>query len=138
MAAIEAPVISASDKSLPRPETNVSGLTANAVDQVPKHIDPLLKAVPGIGKAAPLMNPTNAVYAAYRSRLEWVAKSSRVRLAVTDAITYRDIERAFKRFGEAPVGGLIVMSDSTFYTERNTITEAAAGLRIPAGYPQPA
>ena len=136
MAAIEDPVISGFVKSLARPETNVTGLTANAVDQVPKHMELLLKAVPGIGKAAALMNPTNAVYAAYRSRLEWVAKSSRVRLAVTDAITYRDIERAFKRFGEAPVGGLIVMSDSTFYTERNTITELAARLRIPAVYPQ--
>src|SRR5260221_11371460 len=102
MAAIEAPVISASDKSLPRPETNVTGLTANAVDQVPKHMELLLKAVPGIGKAAALMNPTNAVYAAYRSRLEWVAKSSRVRLAVTGARPYRDIELAFKRFAGPP------------------------------------
>src|SRR5260221_14156821 len=114
MAAIEAPVISASDKSLPRPETNVTGPTANAVDQVPKHMELLLKAVPGIGKAAALMNPTNAAYAAYRSRPEWGAKSSRGRLAVTDPITYRHIERAFKRFGAAPAGGFTVMSDSTF------------------------
>src|SRR5260221_9385270 len=110
MAAIEAPVISASDKSLPRPETNVTGPTSNAVDQVPKHMELLLKAVPGLGKAAALMNPTNAVYAAYRQRLEWVAKSSRVPLAVTDATTYRGIERAFKAFGEAPEGGLILVS----------------------------
>jgi putative ABC transport system substrate-binding protein len=136
MAAVEDPVISGFVKSLARPETNVTGLTANAVEQVPRHMELLLKTVPGLGKAAALMNPTNAVYAAYRSRLEGVARSSRVRLAVTDATTYRDIERAFRAFADSPVGGLIVMSDSTFYTERNTITELAARFRIPAVYPQ--
>ena len=136
IAVVEDPVISGFVKSLARPETNVTGLTANAVDQVPKHMELLLKAVPGVGKAAALMNPTNAIYSAYRTRLEWVAKSARVRLTVSDATTYRDIERAFKAFGDSPVGGLIVMSDSTFYTERNTITELAARFRIPAVYPQ--
>jgi putative ABC transport system substrate-binding protein len=136
MAAVEDPVISGFVKSLARPETNVTGLTSNAIDQVPRHMELLLKAVPGLGKAACLMNPTNAVYAAYRARVEWVAKSSRVRLAVSDATNYRDIERAFKALNEAPIGGLIVMSDSTFYTERNTITELAARFRIPAVYAQ--
>ena len=136
MATVEDPVISGFVKSLARPETNVTGLTSNSIDQVPKHMELLLKAVPGLGKAACLMNPTNAVYAAYRARDEWVAKSSRVRLAVWDATNYRDIERAFKALVEAPVGGLIVMSDGTFYTERNTITELAARFRIPAVYAQ--
>ena len=49
MAAVEDPVISGFVKSLARPETNVTGLTANAVDQVPKHMELLLKAVPGLG-----------------------------------------------------------------------------------------
>jgi len=136
MATVEDPVISGFAKSLARPETNVTGLTANAVDQVPKHMELLLKTVRGIGKAAALMNPTNAVYAAYRARLESVAKSSRVRLTVMDATTYRDIERAFNGMASAPVGGLVVMSDSPFYTERSTITELAARYRIPAVYPQ--
>ena len=136
MATVEDPVISGFVKSLARPETNVTGLTSNSVDQVAKHMELLLKAVPGLGKTACLMNPTNAVYAAYRARVEWVAKSSRVRLTVSDATNYRDIERAFKALAEAPVGGLIVMSDGTFYTERNTIAELAARYRIPAVYPQ--
>ncbi len=34
------------------------------------------------------------------------------------------------------MGGLVVMSDGSFYTERNTITELASRFRIPAVYPQ--
>ena len=136
MATVEDPVISGFVKSLARPETNVTGLTANAIEQVPRHMELLLKVAPGLGKVAALVNPGNAIYAAYRSRLEWAARSARVRLIMMDASNYRDIEGAFRSLAAAPVGGLIVMSDGTFYTERNTIAELAARYRIPAVYPQ--
>jgi putative ABC transport system substrate-binding protein len=136
MATVEDPVLSGFVKSLARPETNVTGLTTNAVELVPRHMDLLLKAVPGLGKAAALVNPGNAIYAPYRARLEATARSARVRLTLIEAGNYRDIEQGFKGLAAAPVGGLIVMSDSSFYTERSTITELAARFRVPAVYPQ--
>jgi putative ABC transport system substrate-binding protein len=96
----------------------------------------LLKAVPSLGKVAVLMNPGNAIYATYRSRAESAARAARLRPLPVDATTYRDIENAFKSLAAQSVGGFVVMSDGTFYTERNTITELAARYRIPAVYPQ--
>ena len=136
MASVEDPVISGFVKSLARPETNVTGLTSNALEQIPRHMEFLMKAVPSLAKAAALVNPSNAIYAAYRARLEAAARAARVRLTLMDATTYRDIERVFTGLATSPVGGLIVMSDGSFYTERNTITELAARFRIPAIYPQ--
>jgi putative ABC transport system substrate-binding protein len=136
MATVEDPVLSGFVKSLARPETNVTGLTANALGQVPRHMELLLKVVPSLAKAAALMNPNNAIYAGYRARLEAVAKGAHVHLAIFDATNYQDMERAFKELPGARVGGLVVMSDSNFYTERGTITELAARFRIPAVYPQ--
>ncbi len=114
MATVEDPVISGFVKSPARPDTNVTGRTSNSLEQIPKHMELLLRAVPGIGKAAALVNPANTVYAAYRSRLEWAAKSSRVRLVLKDATNYRDIERAFNGLAAAPVGGMLVRATTRF------------------------
>ena len=138
MATVEDPVLSGFVKSLARPETNVTGLTNNTIEQVPRHMELLLKVVPSLAKVAALMNPNNAIYAPYRARLEAVARAAHVRLVILDASNYRDIERVFKDLPAARVGGLIVMSDGNFYTERSTIAELAARFRIPAIYPQQA
>ena len=136
MATVEDPVISGFVKSLAHPETHVTGLTSNAIEQVPRHMELLLKAVPSVKRVAALVNPASAIYAAYRARVEWASRSARVRLAMMDATNFRDIERVFAKIQSAPVGGMLVMSDGSFYTERNTITELAARYRVPAVYPQ--
>ena len=46
MATVEDPVLSGFVKSLARPETNVTGLTNNTIEQVPRHMELLLKVVP--------------------------------------------------------------------------------------------
>ncbi len=136
MATVEDPVLSGFVKSLAHPETNVTGLTSNALEQVPRHMELLVKTVPGITRAAALLNPGNAIYAPYRARVEWAAKAFRVRMLVMDASSYRDIERVFAQLQATPVGGMLVMSDGQLYTERSTITELAARYRVPAVYPQ--
>jgi putative ABC transport system substrate-binding protein len=136
MAAVEDPVASGFVKSLARPETNVTGLTANVLNQVPRFVEFLALAVPGITKAAALTNPTNVTHDPYRKRLDSTARAMKLRLMLLDATDAREIERAFRRAAAERVGGMVVMSDGSFYTERATITELAAKFRIPAIYPQ--
>jgi putative ABC transport system substrate-binding protein len=135
MATCEDPVVSGFVRSLAHPEANVTGFSDNALDQLPRHMELLAKAVPSLTRAAALMNPSNSIYAAYRSRLEAAAKALRVQLVVVDAANSRDIDRAFSELEAQRIDALVVMSDGFFYTDRTTITELANRFRVPAIYP---
>ncbi len=135
MATSEEPVANGFVKSLARPETNVTGLTSNGFDQIPHYVELLVKAIPGLSRIAVLMNPTNPIYAGYRSHMEGAARAHRLRLAVLDATTPQEIDRDFSGLEAQKIGALVVMSDGLFYTERKSIVELADRFRLPAVYP---
>ena len=137
MALVEDPVASGFVHSLARPESNVTGLTTNVLEQVPKFLELLAGAVPGLAKAAALMNPTSPIYKAYRARLEAAARPSRVRIVVLDVTNLADIDAAFRKAESEHAGGLVVMSDTVFYNERASIAELATEYRLPGIYPHP-
>jgi putative ABC transport system substrate-binding protein len=135
MASAEDPVASGFVRTLARPDSNVTGLTANGMEQISRHVEMLVKAIPQLSRVAALMNPANPIYSIYRARLEAAAKASRLRLVFADARTSREIERAFFGLESKQVGALVVMSDGVFYTDRKLITELAERFRLPAIYP---
>ncbi len=135
MATSDDPVAAGFVRSLARPDSNVTGLTANGIEQIPRYLELLMKAIPGLLRIAALMNPTNAIYASCRARLEAAARASRLRLVVADATTPQEIDRAFSELESQRIGALVVMSDGLFYTERKSIAELADRFRLPAIYP---
>ena len=135
MATSDDPVAAGFVKSLARPDSNATGLSANSIEQIPRYVELLVRAIPGLLRIAALMNPANVFYAGYRTRLEAAARTSRLRLVVADATTSHEIERAFSELESQRIGALVVMSDGLFYTERKFITELADRFRLPAIYP---
>ncbi len=131
----EDPVASGFVRSLARPDSNITGLSANGLDQIARQVELLVKAVPKLTRLAALLNPTNTIYAAYRSRLEVAARALRLRLVVVDATTPREVDHAFSTLETKGVGALVVMGDGFFYTERKALTELAERFRLPAIYP---
>jgi putative ABC transport system substrate-binding protein len=134
MASAEEPVAAGFVRSLARPESNVTGLTSNSLEQIPRHLELLATTVARLTRVAALLNPSNSMYTPYRARLATLAKASRMQLVVVDAATSHEIERGFSRLEAKNVGGLVVMSDGFFYNERVTITELATRFHLPAIY----
>jgi putative ABC transport system substrate-binding protein len=135
MAAAEDAVVEGFVRSLDKPGGNITGISASVLDQIPRHLDLLAEVSPRIRRIVALLNPTNATYASYRSRLEAAIHPPR-RVAVVDARNRDEIDRVFEGHGRRDEAeGLLVMNDPTFYTERRTIAEGASRLRQPAIYP---
>jgi putative ABC transport system substrate-binding protein len=135
MAASEEPVMEGFVKSLPQPGTNITGISASVLDQIPRHLELLGEVAPRIRRVVALLNTETATHAAYRSRLEAAIRPPR-RLMLVEARNRGEIDRVFERHPRADEPeGLLVMNDPGFYTERRTIAEGAARLRQAAIYP---
>jgi putative ABC transport system substrate-binding protein len=135
MVAVDDPVANGFARSLARPETNFTGLTASVVDQAPKVVELLSSAVPKRTRFAALANPANTTYRAYCASLQAAIRNAGARLTIMDATTPQQAESAFAAIGLDRVDGVIVMGDSVFYTDRAHITELAASAQRPAIYP---
>src|SRR5688572_16328970 len=70
MAAAEDPVAEGFVKSLARPGANITGVSATVLDLIPRHVDYLAAVVPRLAHVAALVNPVNATYPEYASRLQ--------------------------------------------------------------------
>lgn len=136
MGQVEDPVAEGFVQSLARPGTNMTGICATVLDQVPKQFELLAQATPHLAHVTALLNPADPTYRAYRARVEAAARAAGVQLAVADASTPNEIDRAFTDQGHNAAAGVVVMHDPSFYTERGYITELASRVRRPAIYPQ--
>lgn len=135
MAASEEPVMEGFVKSLAQPGTNITGISASVLDQIPRHMELLTEVSPRIRRVVALLNPDNPTHAAYRSRLEAAIRPPR-RFMMVEARNRDEIDRVFERRPRADEPeGLLVMNDPVLYTERRTIAEGAARLRQAAVYP---
>ena len=135
MAASEEPVMEGFVKSLAQPGTNITGISASVLDQIPRHMELLTEVAPRIRRVVALLNPDNPTHAAYRSRLEAAIRPPR-RFVMAEARNRDEIDRIFERRPRADEPeGLLVMNDPVLYTERRTIAEGAARLRQAAVYP---
>jgi len=135
MAASEEPVMEGFVKSLAQPGTNITGISASVLDQIPRHLELLTQVSPRIRRVVALLNPDNPTHAAYRSRLEAAIRPPR-RFVMAEARNRDEIDRIFERRPRADEPeGLLVMNDPVLYTERRTIAEGASRLRQAAVYP---
>lgn len=134
VAAADDPVAEGFAESLQRPGRNITGIASSVPDHPRRHVELLERVVPRMARATALLNPDNAAYARYRSRLEGLAHGG-LRIAIADVRNGKEIERAFASPPRGGTEGLLVMNDGMFYTERRFIAEMAAHARRPAIYP---
>ena len=132
MAAASDPVSSGLVESLARPGGNITGLSLNAVDVSPKHIEFLKSVMPGIGRAAVLTNPGIPAHLRIVKNLQAAAQPLGIEILSVDARTADEIERAFATIMSAGAEAVIVVIDAFFIAQRQRIAELAARSRLPS------
>jgi putative ABC transport system substrate-binding protein len=121
--------------SLNRPGGNLTGTTTLTLEVVPKWLQLLHEAVPTATTFAVLLNPTSPNLAEVQSRdLRTAARTLGLRIHVLHASTDRDFDTVFATVNELRAGGLVVSSDSFFFSRSEQLAALAARHAVPTIY----
>lgn len=130
--AVPDPVGSKLIASLGRPGGNITGLTNMAVELVPKRLQVLKEAVPGLSRMALLVNAS--VPEAARSYVEVAQTVTRplgVILQPVEIRTPADIEPAFSLITQSRLQGVCLTSDGLIYVEQERLAQLALDRKLP-------
>ena len=121
--------------SLAHPGGNVTGSTFLGPGLVPKRVELLKEAFPGISRVAALWHPGAYSERTMRDMLketELAAQTLRVQLQLLEARGPNDFDRAFSAMIREHAGALIVLPSVMFYEEHKRIVDLATKNRLPA------
>ncbi len=130
--AVPDPVGSKLIDSLARPGGNITGLTNMAVELVPKRMEVLKEAIPGLSRMALLVNAS--VPEAARRYIEIAQTAARplgVTLQPVEIRTAADIERAFSMITQSRLQGMCLTSDGLIYVEQRRLAQLALDRTLP-------
>jgi putative ABC transport system substrate-binding protein len=121
--------------SLARPGGNFTGLTTMNRELMPKRLELLKEATPGLTRVGYLANPTYAGHHPQLHEMQVAAQSLGLELPLFEVREGAELERAFAGMAAAHVGAFIVQQDVLFGAHRRTIIALAAQRRLPGMYP---
>jgi putative ABC transport system substrate-binding protein len=120
---------------LNRPGGNLTGATTLTLEVGPKRLELLHQMVPTATAIALLVNPTSPNLAEAQSRdLQAPARALGLQIHTLHASTDRDFNTVFATLVELRVGGLLVSSDSFFFSRSGQLAALAARHAIPTIY----
>ena len=128
------PVAAGLVASLARPGGNVTGLASLGAELVGKQLELLREVVPKVSRVAVLKNSVNPGHSVTVRQAEGAARALGLQLQILDARTQAEIEAAFAAMSGRHAGGLLVLRDAVFRTQRAQIAALAARNRLPAVY----
>jgi putative ABC transport system substrate-binding protein len=117
-------------KSLARPGGNLTGLTENNAELIPKHLELLRIAVPTLSRVAVLVNPANGGHDAQLKRIEAIAPKIKVHVMRADSATIAGIERSFDTIARERARAIIILNDTFFVQQIGQIANLAAKHRL--------
>jgi putative tryptophan/tyrosine transport system substrate-binding protein len=118
---------------LNRPGSNLTGTTTLTVEVASKWLQLLHELIPTARSFALLVNPTSSALAEVQSRdMQAAARILGLDVQMLHAATDRDLDFAFSRLKELQVGGLVISSDSFFFTRSQQLAALAARHAMPA------
>jgi putative ABC transport system substrate-binding protein len=120
--------------NLARPGGNITGLASIAPELVGKQLEMLKEVVPKVSRVAVLQNRSNQTYPNRLRQAEGAAKALGVQLHIAQAGTPPEIDAAFAAMRSQRAGGVLVLRDPLFLTQRTQIAALAAKSRLPAVY----
>ena len=128
------PIASALVTSLSRPDNNITGVTSLAVALAAKRTGFLRELVPRASNLAFLINPTIdfSQIEVERRDIEAAARALGWQLLIVQASTVAEFDSAFATMVRERVGGLIIATDTFFYSEMSRLGLLAARHGIPA------
>ena len=130
--AVPDPVGSKLIDNLARPGGNITGLTNMAVELVPKRMEVLKEAVPGLSRMALLVNVSSLEAARrYIEVAQAAARPLGVTLQPVEIRTPADIERAFSMATQSRLQGMCLTSDGLIYVEQRRLAQLAQERSLP-------
>ena len=133
-AVIGDPVAQGLVASLAWPGGNITGLANLAQEVVGKQLELLKEVAPKVSRVAVLQNPSNHAHLFVLRQAEGAARALGVQLHILQARTPPEIEAAFAAMSRQRAGGVVVLRDTLFLTQRTQIAALAAKSRLPAVY----
>ena len=135
MAAVSDPVGHNIIASLARPGQNITGLSSQAEELLPKRLELLAALVPKSTTVAVMMNANNTVHALGWQKLEGAAQQLKMKLMKIEVRNPDGIAAGMETAARARAGALLLMPDDPmFYNNRLRIIELAARYRLPDFY----
>jgi ABC-type uncharacterized transport system substrate-binding protein len=125
--------------SLSRPGGNLTGTTSMTLEVGSKWLQLLHEIVPAASDFAVLINPTSPVLAKSQADdLQAAARTLGLRLHLLQASTDSDLDAAFASLGQLKPAGLVITSDSFFFTRAVQLAALAMRYKLPAtfGFPE--
>jgi putative ABC transport system substrate-binding protein len=122
--------------SLARPGGNVTGLASSLDDIVPKQIELLASAVPGLSRVGLLVNPGNPNTPPVLKSAQASARQAGFVLVAVEAQTPSELGAALVTLTKERVGAVIVIADAFFNSQRRRLVELALQARLPTMFGQ--
>jgi putative ABC transport system substrate-binding protein len=120
--------------SLARPGGNVTGVANLRTALTGKWLELLREIAPGITRLAVLANPANLDIEDYVREVDVVTRSWRAEFKFFHAGAPEDLKSTFGEIQRWRPGGLLVVPDAMFWSQRQAIVDLTAGSRLPAVY----
>jgi putative tryptophan/tyrosine transport system substrate-binding protein len=136
MAVSNDPLASGFVASLNRPGGNITGISVLAPELAGRRLQLLTEMVPGLGRVAVLLKPSNPSHAVLLTQMQTAAQSLNVELRVVEAAAPDKLESAFAAITAARAGALIVLADSMFFGQTPRLVALTATARLPALFPE--
>jgi putative ABC transport system substrate-binding protein len=134
MTAVGDPVEARLVASLARPGGNVTGLTSNTAELVPRRLELLKALVPKMTRIAAYSNLGNAAAAGTWREVEIAARAMGIEPVLLDVRSPEQIAPAFDEALRQGAQGIIVGVETLTQANRAQIVELAAKHRLPAMY----
>jgi putative ABC transport system substrate-binding protein len=123
--------------SLARPGGNLTGVNFFGAEVVSKRLELLRELIPGVGRLAVLVNPSNATISETTVRdVEAAARGMGVQVQVFNAGTSREIDAAFANLVRERSDAVFVGGDAFFTSRRVQLATLAARYLIPSSFSQ--
>ena len=132
MAFVSDPVGQGLIASYTHPGGNITGLSSQAEDTIPKMLQYLLNVVPAGTRVAVLYHTSNPVHPLLWQRLDQAAKERGANLVRIDFSGSADFAAAFDAISQERLGGLLVLPDDNMtYNARVQLIALVQRQRIP-------
>ena len=131
MVSVGDPVSTGLVASLARPGGNVTGMANLTETVISKQVELLTQVIPGLSRIAILRYPDNPSLASQVKGAEATARALGLQLQIVDVRALEDFNAAFAAIMAARAGGLLVLADALFLSERNRILWGSRHRAIP-------
>jgi ABC-type uncharacterized transport system substrate-binding protein len=134
IAVVGDPVAAGLVDNLARPGGNVTGFSIVAPELGTKRLELLKEIVPNLSSIAVLLNPKNPQSKIEMKEMQTAAQVMGLQLHPAEISTEGELEDAFIAMNKAAAQGLILLTDSIFFSERKRTVDLASKYKLPAMY----